>query len=108
MYLMGSSDAFSVRASLMCPRFLLFKLSCLSPCTLMRGQSWWSYHTGSDKGSPEVSQLLSVWDRVFLDHACLSSHRTRWLGQGPVGGTGKALDLKVSPMTVLALWPSSL
>lgn len=30
-------------------------------------------------------RLLSVWDRVFLDHACLSSRRTQWAGPGACG-----------------------
>lgn len=29
--------------------------------------------------------LLSVLDRVFLDHACLSSHRAQWGGPGACG-----------------------
>ena len=53
MYLMDSSDAFSVKASRMCPMFLV---SVTAPSR--GGRAGGPTATGSDKDSPEVSLPL--------------------------------------------------
>lgn len=100
----------SCQGSSVCPGFLPSPLSRLTPCTLMRGQSWWSYHTqlAVIKTPLRCSCCLSVLDSV-LDHACLISYREpSGEAQGLVGGTGKDLHLNFSLMPGLALWSSSL
>lgn len=94
----------SCQGSSVCPRFLPSQLSCLTPCTLMRGQSWWSYHAqlAVIKILLRCLCLLSMLDSV-LDHACLISYRAQWRGPGACGWHWQDLNFSLMPVLALCL-----